>query len=128
MIVAQRCVILRPWNIIDRSDGPDSGFSGAVFILYAPGLGVIGAVYILHISGLVRIRITGAVFFKEILRSFALLLISCFRGLCQYGISQLTSHQCSRALANCFRLSRRHIDCRDVIKNVGNFDHRSNLT
>ena len=34
-----------------------------------------------------RIRITGAVFFKEILRSFALLLISCFRGLwfkCRY--------------------------------------------
>ena len=24
--------------------------------------------------------------------------------------------------------SRRHLDCRDVIKNVGNFDHRSNLT
>ena len=43
----------------------------------------------------------------------------------QYGISQLTSHQCSRALA----------DCRDVIsivatssKYVGNFDRRSNLT
>ena len=43
----------------------------------------------------------------------------------QYGISQLTSHQCSRTLA----------DCRNVIsivvtssKYVGNFDHRSNLT
>ena len=43
----------------------------------------------------------------------------------QYGISQLTSHQCPRALA----------DCLDVIsivvtssKYVGNFDHKSNLT
>ena len=43
----------------------------------------------------------------------------------QYGISQLRSHQCSRAL----------VDCRDVIsidvtssKYVGNFDHRCNLT
>ena len=26
----------------------------------------------------------------------------------QYGISQLTSHQCSRTLADCFRLSWRH--------------------
>ena len=45
--------------------------------------------------------------------------------LIEYGISQLTSHQCSRALA----------ECRDVMsivvtssKNVGNFDRRSNLT
>ena len=37
----------------------------------------------------------------------------------QYGISQLASHQCSRALADCFRLSRRHLDCRDVIKKCG---------
>ena len=43
----------------------------------------------------------------------------------EYGISQLTSHQCSRAIA----------DCHDVIsivvtssKYVGNFDHRSHFT
>ena len=43
----------------------------------------------------------------------------------KYGISQLTLHQCSRALA----------DCRDIIsivvtssKYVGNFDHRSHFT
>ena len=45
--------------------------------------------------------------------------------LTRYGISQLTLHQCTRALA----------DCRDVIsivmtssKYVGNFDHRSIFT
>ena len=37
----------------------------------------------------------------------------------QYGISQLTSHQCSRALADCFRLSWRQLDCHDVIKICG---------
>ena len=37
----------------------------------------------------------------------------------EYGISQLTSHQCSRALADCFRLLWRRLDCRDVIKICG---------
>ena len=37
----------------------------------------------------------------------------------QYGISQLKSHQCSHALADCFRLSWRHLDCRNVIKICG---------